>query len=80
MVKLSSEVSGMCHLVALRFNMTGSVCSHRWQNSILSQKGSHGNTVHILSIFWNILRREGMSLLKKGATSKPMNMIDSDKG
>lgn len=29
-VKLSSEVSGMCLLAAVRFNMAGSVCSHRW--------------------------------------------------
>lgn len=45
-VKLSSEVSGMCLLAAVRFNMAGSVCSHRWPDccfffsSFQDRKGS----------------------------------------
>lgn len=36
-VKLSSEVSGMCLPAAVRFNMAGSVCSHRRQDFLFCE-------------------------------------------
>lgn len=81
-VKLSSEVSGMCLLVVLRFNVAGLVCSHRWQDRFVfcksRQKLHLCSTLRIFrSLFHHFekrktqmknvsMRQRGKSIARKG--------------